>query len=274
VNATANIAPVADAGPDKTILLPNNSGTLFGAATDADGTIVKYSWTQTAGVSCTISSTSVSRPKISNLVSGTYAFQLTVTDNNGATSTDAVSVLVDAPAVVDAGINYTITLPTNSITLTGTATDSDGTVSTYLWSKYSGPTVTLTNKTTPSVLVTKLLEGTYIFKLTVTDNVGVQSIDYDTIIVLPAAGARTSTSDAVLAVESSDSSTTISTGFNLATIETTALVVVYNEQGEKLFEGQWNKDLYTSVFSTPGLYIYHIVEQGKKSSGKVLITRS
>ncbi|HEY8938366.1 MAG TPA: PKD domain-containing protein [Cyclobacteriaceae bacterium] len=279
VNSTANIPPVANAGPDKTILLPTNSGTLFGSATDADGTIATYKWKQISGASCTISSTSVSRPKISNLVSGTYAFQLTVTDNNGASSSDSVNVLVDAPPIVDAGVNYTVTLPTNSITLTGTATDSDGTVSTYLWSKYSGPTVTLTNKNTPAVLVTKLLEGTYIFKLTVTDNVGVQSVDYDTVTVLPAVTttiARTSTSDVVTEVESTDQSgtTTASTGFNLATLETTAQVVVYNEQGEKLFEGMWNKDLYTSVFSRSGLYIYHIVEQGKKSSGKVYITRS
>ena len=63
------------------------------------------------------------RQLLTGLVAGTYQFQLTVTDNSGATATDIVSVIVNAAVasnqapIADAGANQVITLPTNSITL-------------------------------------------------------------------------------------------------------------------------------------------------------------
>ena len=48
------------------------------------------------------------------------------------------------PPVVDAGVDKTLTLPTNSVQLTATASDSDGSIASYAWTKVSGPGATLT----------------------------------------------------------------------------------------------------------------------------------
>ena len=71
-------------------------------------------------------------------------FRLTVTDNNGATATDNVTVTVNGaaniPPTANAGSDITLTLPVNNTTLNGSGTDADGTIATYAWSRVSGPT--------------------------------------------------------------------------------------------------------------------------------------
>ena len=44
-----NIPPVANAGPDQSIILPDNRITLVGHGTDVDGTVVTYKWKQIEG---------------------------------------------------------------------------------------------------------------------------------------------------------------------------------------------------------------------------------
>ena len=92
----SNAAPVARAGNDVNLTLPANSVQVSGSgSTDADGTITGYNWARISGpTQFTISSASVVNPTISNLVAGTYVFRLTVTDNQGATSTDDISINV------------------------------------------------------------------------------------------------------------------------------------------------------------------------------------
>ena len=46
--------------------------------------------------------------------------------------------------IVTVGANQSLTLPTNSTTLTGSAVDLDGTIASYLWTKASGPARTTT----------------------------------------------------------------------------------------------------------------------------------
>ena len=85
---------------------------------------------------------------VNNLVEGTYVFRLKVTDNDGASSEDQVTVTVNpkpnvAP-VAKAGSDMAITLPTNTVTLSGNgSTDSDGTIASYQWTKVSGPAATI-----------------------------------------------------------------------------------------------------------------------------------
>jgi hypothetical protein len=95
-----NAAPVANAGPDKTITLPTSSVVLNGSGTDADGTIAAYSWTQVSGPNtATFSSKTVAAPTVSGLVQGNYVFSLAVTDNQGAVSaSDGVTVTVNGTA--------------------------------------------------------------------------------------------------------------------------------------------------------------------------------
>ncbi|HUM65944.1 MAG TPA: DUF4832 domain-containing protein, partial [Chitinophagaceae bacterium] len=74
--------------------------------------------------------------------------------------------------VANAGSNQTITLPTSTATLNGSASsDPDGTISSYLWQQVSGPsTSTLSATNTANITVSNLREGVYTYRLTVTDN--------------------------------------------------------------------------------------------------------
>ena len=192
--STSNSAPIASAGADKSITLPTNSVALAGTGSDIDGSVKSYAWSKTAGpTQFTISNAAVSNPTISNLVAGTYTFRLTVTDNLGATGFDDMNIVVNAAAVnkipvVSAGADQTITLPTSSVTLAGSATDPDGTIKTYAWSKTAGPTqFTISNTAIANPVVSGLVAGTYTFRLTATDNSGATAFDDINIVVNAAA---------------------------------------------------------------------------------------
>ncbi|HEV7949935.1 MAG TPA: malectin domain-containing carbohydrate-binding protein, partial [Glaciihabitans sp.] len=93
----SNLFPVANAGSDKVLTLPESSVVLAGSGTDTDGTIGSYTWTQVSGPNpATFSSATVAAPTVSGLVAGTYVFSLTVNDNLLAISAaDQVSVTVN-----------------------------------------------------------------------------------------------------------------------------------------------------------------------------------
>ena len=91
-----NKAPIANAGGDKSLTLPNNSVTLYGSGTDSDGTITSYQWTKTSGPTATLTDAHKAALKLSNLTQGSYTFKLTVSDNNGLKSSDDVNVSVNS----------------------------------------------------------------------------------------------------------------------------------------------------------------------------------
>ncbi|OWW24558.1 hypothetical protein B4Q04_14670 [Zobellia sp. OII3] len=186
VNAGANLPPVVDAGSDTTITLPTDSVTLTGSATDSDGSVASYSWTKESGGNATIASPTSASTLVEGLGAGTYVFRLTATDDEGASASETVTVTVEAanlPPVVDAGSDTTITLPTDSVTLSGSATDSDGSVASYLWTKESGGNATIASPTSASTLVEGLGEGTYVFRLTATDDEGASAFGTVTVTV-------------------------------------------------------------------------------------------
>ncbi|KXI27055.1 PKD domain-containing protein [Paraglaciecola hydrolytica] len=86
---------------------------------------------------------------------------------------------------VNAGNEQTVDEQTN-VTLSGTAADSDGSISSYSWTQTGGTTVTLSNNTTASASFTAPdinVDETLTFKLTVTDNDGANANDSVSIIV-------------------------------------------------------------------------------------------
>jgi hypothetical protein len=173
---STNKPPVARAGNDLTITLPTNSVQLDGSAsTDPDGTIKSYGWVKISGPAATITTPSAARSTVTGMLAGTYVFELTVTDDKGATAKDRITITVNPapnqPPVANAGSDITIKLPTNSAQLDGSASkDPDGTIKSYSWAKVSGPAATITTPTAVRSTVTGLVEGTYVFELTVTDN--------------------------------------------------------------------------------------------------------
>ncbi|CAN5431143.1 hypothetical protein BH11BAC3_BH11BAC3_06120 [soil metagenome] len=181
-----NQLPVPDAGPDVSINLPTNSVTLYGSGTDADGYIATYKWTKVTGVNnYTIQSPSSATTVISGLIEGTYQFQLKVIDNSGASAYDYVYITVSkagtkvnqAP-VSNAGSDISITLPTNSVNLSGSGVDSDGVITNYEWAKISGPTsYNISSSSSANTTISNLLEGDYVFQLKVTDDSGASAYD-------------------------------------------------------------------------------------------------
>jgi poly(3-hydroxybutyrate) depolymerase len=194
VKPAPNQAPVSAAGADQTITLPANSVTLNGLATDSDGTIATYSWAKISGRAATITASDSATTTVTGLVQGTYVFKLTITDDKGATGNDEVTITVNAAPNVapkaDAGVDQTIILPANSVTLSGSGTDSDGTVTGYSWTKRSGPAAgTITSPGVKSTTVMGLVEGSYVFRLTVTDNDSATATD-DVAITVNAASNK------------------------------------------------------------------------------------
>src|SRR5690606_17366637 len=193
VNPAANIPPTADAGENKSITLPVNSVLLIGSGADIDGTIVSYKWTKTSGpASYNIVNSNDAETEIKNLVEGVYEFELRVTDNKGASANSTVKVAVkpaaNIPPTANAGADKSITLPTNNVTLSGIGTDEDGTITSYKWTKISGPTsFNIVNANSPSTDVSGFVQGIYEFELTVTDNKGASANSSIKVTVNPAA---------------------------------------------------------------------------------------
>jgi alpha-tubulin suppressor-like RCC1 family protein len=189
VNAAVvpNVPPVAVAGNDIIIHLPATSATVNGSGSyDSDGSIASYKWSYVSGpAQYVIASPNQAQTLLSGLVNGSYKFLLTVTDNKGATGRDTVSVIVNRPPVAVAGNDVVITLPTNSLTLSGAVSyDADGVLTSYLWKKISGPAQSvIATPNQKQTLVSNLVQGTYKFELTVGDNYGATGVDTVTVIV-------------------------------------------------------------------------------------------
>jgi hypothetical protein len=189
VNEAINIPPTANAGSDKLITLPINSVTLSGSGADADGSIVSYQWTKISGPSSgAINNANSTSATATNLTEGTYQFELKVTDNKGTVAKDTMQVKVNEainiPPTANAGSDKSITLPTNSVALSGSGSDSDGTIDSYSWVKISGPSnFSLNNSSSASANATGLVQGTYEFELTVKDNKGAIGKDVVKVVV-------------------------------------------------------------------------------------------
>src|SRR5579872_1009624 len=171
----APASPNVSAGSDPSITLPTTNATLSGSAAGSNGAkITAVSWQQTGGpTSARIASPGSLTTEISGLtVAGTYGFRLTVTDKNGKQAAAAVNVIVHpappatppatkppatkppttkppgsagpakpaAPPTANAGGDPTITLPTSTVTLRGSAAGANGArIKNVEWKESSGP---------------------------------------------------------------------------------------------------------------------------------------
>ena len=167
--AVANATPAGGQAP----LIVNFSSA---SSADSDGTIVSRSWNFGDG-----NGSSAANPQYTYSAAGTYDVTLTITDDNGATDTDTLQIVVSPVPNVPptAVLDATPTSGKRNLTVafsSAGSSDSDGTITSRAWTFGDGGTSTTAN---PSH--TYLVAGTYTATLTVTDNAG--GIDTKSVII-------------------------------------------------------------------------------------------
>ena len=187
----ANTAPTADAGADR---IANEKATvaLTGTGADTDGTIASYRWEQVSGPNVTLADAAAAATEFTApdwaSDSATLVFRLTVTDDDGATGSDEVTVTVNALPQAQAGADRTVDEKT-AVELAGAGTDRDGTIESWRWEKVSGPDVALTDADTATAGFTApdyaSDNAVLLFRLTVTDDRGATHSDEVTLTVKP-----------------------------------------------------------------------------------------
>jgi gliding motility-associated-like protein len=161
-----------------------NSITISATASDANGTVTKvefFDGTTKIGEDLTSPYNFI----WTSVSAGTHAVSARATDNlGGIGSSTTISITVDGPAspVVEAGENVFLTLPENSLTMNPTIS-SDGPVETN-WTQVEGPnTASMSDPNADQVNISDLIEGTYVFEISVTNASGIGTTDLITITV-------------------------------------------------------------------------------------------
>ena len=175
--ASANSAPVANAGAAQSVLT-GATATLDGTgSTDANGDTLTYSWVLSAptGSSAALTSSTESQPSFLADISGTYVASLIVNDgkvNSVVSTTRVTAATANTAPVANAGTAQTVTV-TATVTLDGTAsTDANGDTLTYKWvlsTKPTGSSTVLLLSTTSKPTFVPDTVGVYVATLVVND---------------------------------------------------------------------------------------------------------
>ncbi len=90
------------------------------------------------------------------------------------------------PPTADAGSYQPFQPSTNSITLSGTGTTTNGHITGYIWSLISGPNLPeIMTPSSQTTAVNNVVAGTYSFQFAVVDDAGLTGIDTAQVIILP-----------------------------------------------------------------------------------------
>ncbi|XP_040500858.1 dyslexia-associated protein KIAA0319 homolog isoform X4 [Ursus maritimus] len=191
VNSAMDNPPVANAGPNQTITLPQNSITLNGNQSSDDHQIVLYEWSLGPGSeSKEVAMQGVKTPylHLSAMQEGDYTFQLMVTDSSRQQSSAVVTVTVqpesNRPPVAVAGPDKELVFPVESTTLDGSRSTDDQGIVLYHWEHVRGPGAVQMESPDNAVATAHGLQvGTHRFRLTVTDRQGLSSTTTLTVAV-------------------------------------------------------------------------------------------
>lgn len=177
VNPPPNQSPVANvtatptAGNAPLLVQLSSAGSA-----DPDGAVTGYSWNFGNGQTSTSPN-----PSATYSSPGTYVVSLTVTDNDGASAVKSTTITVNPanlpPVPVITASTLTGPAPL-TVSLNGAgSSDPDGSITAYAWDLGNGDTAT-----GPLASLTYTTAGSYVVKLTVTDNRGASRTTSKTVV--------------------------------------------------------------------------------------------
>jgi len=271
----ANAAPTANAGADQTA----NEGsavTLLGSGTDRPGDPLTYAWqlvSSSNGQSLPNGNTaSYTFTPVDN---GTYTFRLTVSDDDGGSASDEVTVTVQNVApTANAGDDQTVSEGT-SVTLLGSASDvGSGDTITYAWHLVSSTNgQSLPTGSEANYPFTPNDNGTYVLRLTVTDDDGGSSSDEVTVTVTNVAPAANAGADQTVNEGSVVTLTGLGSDVGSADGLSYSWQLVSSTNGQSLADGSVASYGFTPVDN--GIYTFRLTvtdDDGGFSTDEVVVT--
>jgi len=179
-DTASNHPPIASAGADKYLYLPDNTIALDASASrDPDNDIISFIWKYISGpASYTIMDSSAKQTSVTNLIAGEYDFGITITDTKGAIGKDTCHISVLTPPLLGLSVSVSpiyslLNLATNSEVLSAGAYLTNNTIPNLVnkqWRKISGPGNYLINSPSAmETLVSGLTSGVYQFEFKASD---------------------------------------------------------------------------------------------------------
>lgn len=219
---------LTNSGSNQDILITSISKS--GASAFSYTTPYRLPFTVSAGKSVNLSVT------FKPLTAGTQTANLIV-NHSGQNNSNTIALSggqsgsSNIPPIANAGPDKAITVPANSVVLSGSGTDADGTISSYTWKQVSGPNNTATfspGTTAQSPNVGGLIQGAYTFTLTVTDNLGATSRPDSVVVTVN--GANSGITFTLINAATNQAIQTLNEGnvLNLATLPSTKLNIQAN----------------------------------------------
>jgi len=212
----SNANPVAKFSIQCTLL----ACTFTDASTD-DGSIASRSWAFGEASSGANNTSTAANPNHTYAADGAYHVTLTVTDNQGASSAVAdsvVNVSSTPPANVPPTAAFTSSCSSLDCTFTDGSTDSDGTIAAWAWDfgePASGANNTSTSQN-PSHSYAATVPDTFAVTLIVTDNAGGKDTVSHDVVVAPPASCSGASCDLTLQADAHVTITLTSEGCNAA----------------------------------------------------------
>ncbi len=187
-----NGAPVAVAGGPYSGVKNVPIAVDGSSSADADGTIVLYEWDCDSDGTVDVSATTPGAACVYGGI-GTFTITLTVTDDDGGTSSDTATVNIPpVNPVANAGGPYAGTQNVPIALDASGSSDSDGNIATYEWDCQGDGIYEFISFNPNDVTCTYSVVGTYTVQLQVTDDDGLQDVDTAVVSlanVLPVADA-------------------------------------------------------------------------------------